>query len=211
MTIRAVVFDFDGVILDSASIKTHAFAALFEDRPNHVEAIVAYHLANEGISRHEKIRVIHRDILQEPLPEPQRAALARRFEELVLGAVMTAPFIPGAPETLAALQGRVPMFVASGTPDAELNRIIDARGLRQFFVRTCGSPPSKAVILRSIIEEYGLAAGEVVMVGDAVTDWEAARQCGVRFIGIGTDKFPPEIGALPDLVGLDRHIGTVFG
>ena len=47
----AIVFDFDGVILESLDIKTRAFAALFDGFPDHTEQIAGYHLNNLGVSR----------------------------------------------------------------------------------------------------------------------------------------------------------------
>jgi beta-phosphoglucomutase-like phosphatase (HAD superfamily) len=49
--LRAIVFDFDGVILESADIKTNAFRALFASYPEHVDQIVDFHLRNAGVSR----------------------------------------------------------------------------------------------------------------------------------------------------------------
>ena len=48
----ALLFDFDGVILESADIKTDAFRELFADQPAHVEEIVALHQRYGGVSRH---------------------------------------------------------------------------------------------------------------------------------------------------------------
>ena len=47
--LRAVIFDFDGVILESADIKTQAFIELFADNPDHREAILRQHHDNVGI------------------------------------------------------------------------------------------------------------------------------------------------------------------
>ena len=45
--IRSIVFDFDGVLVDSVNIKTEAFARLFDhEGPEVLEKVVAYHLEN---------------------------------------------------------------------------------------------------------------------------------------------------------------------
>ena len=53
--IKAIIFDFDGVIAESVNVKTEAFASLYEpygkDVVNKVEQ---HHLANGGVSRFEK-------------------------------------------------------------------------------------------------------------------------------------------------------------
>ena len=62
--IKAILFDFDGVILESVDIKGLAFCKLFENFPEHVTKIVQYHHANGGISRFNKFRYIYKNILK---------------------------------------------------------------------------------------------------------------------------------------------------
>ena len=56
--IKAIIFDFDGVICESVNVKTIAFKKLFADYPEHQDRIVEYHLVNGGISRYEKLRIL---------------------------------------------------------------------------------------------------------------------------------------------------------
>ena len=67
--IRAILFDFDGVILESVDVKTKAFAELFKDFPEHVDQIVQYHIDNMGVSRFDKFRYIYRYILKRKLSD----------------------------------------------------------------------------------------------------------------------------------------------
>ena len=73
--IEAIFLDFDGVILESVEVKGWAFGKLFEDHPEHVDKIVAFHHANGGMSRFDKFRYIYKKMLKEPLPEKQFEAL----------------------------------------------------------------------------------------------------------------------------------------
>ena len=51
---RAIIFDFDGVIVESEEIKTRAFISMYRGYgPAVVEAAVAHHRANGGIDGHE--------------------------------------------------------------------------------------------------------------------------------------------------------------
>lgn len=212
---RAVVLDFDGVVLESADIKTEAFRELFADRPEHVDAIVAYHLANVGISRFVKFDWIHRELLHLPLAEPDRLALSERFSAIALHKVLACPFVPGARDALAALSGRVPVFVASGTPQAELETIVARRGLAGSFARVWGSPTTKEQAIRAVLGERSLAVDEVVFVGDGQSDLAAAQATGVRFVarsasGERPSWLPAGLPCIADLrdmlplVGLDR-------
>ena len=203
---RAIIFDFDGVILDSVDIKTRAFARLFEEHgPDVARQAVEHHLAHGGISRFRKFRHVYENVLHRPLSEAESAALGEKFSELVFDEVVKAAWIPGAPEFLREQHGRYRCFVASGTPQEELVRIVTLRELTPYFAGVFGTPPTKQEITRAILAEHGLGAHEVVFIGDAMTDYDAAQECGLSFIGIAADgrgPFPAGTRVLPDLRGL---------
>lgn len=61
---QAIFFDFDGVLVKSAEFKYRAFRTLYSQHGAAVfDAVPAYHLAHEGISRVEKIVHCHRRFL----------------------------------------------------------------------------------------------------------------------------------------------------
>ncbi len=188
--IRLVVFDFDGVILESADIKTDAFPQLFSDYPQHQVQIRDYHLAHQGVSRFKKFEWIHAQLLKQPLSEARSKALGEQFSALVLRKVLAAPFVPGAVELLQALQGQRLLAVASGTPEGELHDIVERRGLARYFSEVCGTPRGKAEILRGLMSRFGCSPEQTLMIGDANTDFEAAREVACAFharIAPGTD------------------------
>ncbi|MBI4348185.1 MAG: HAD family hydrolase [Elusimicrobia bacterium] len=210
--LKAVVLDFDGVVLQSVDVKTKAFAELFAgEAPQARRRIVDYHLANGGISRFEKFRWAYREVLRRELPADEEASLGRRFNELVEEGVVAAEWVPGAREFLDFAQGRVPLYVASGTPEDELRRIVERRGLASRFAGVFGSPSKKAEILRRAAASSGSAPGELAMVGDAINDYDAARAAGSAFVGVvepGRESpFPKDVVVLPDLRGLAKALG----
>ncbi len=186
--IKAVIFDMDGVILESADIKTAAFRTLFEhDFPGQTEEIVKYHLQNMGVSRFVKFRHIHESILKRPFSEEDERNTGKRYSQLVLDRVLVAPFVPGALEFLEANHRKYLLFIASGTPDSELSLIVDKRGIAKYFQGIHGSPATKAELVRRVLEETKFEPSEAVFVGDADTDQRAAHECGVHFVArIGT-------------------------
>jgi phosphoglycolate phosphatase-like HAD superfamily hydrolase len=204
---RAIVFDFDGVILESTQIKTVAFGTLFADRPEHVDAVVQLHLDHVGLSRFEKFDLIYDRILEERLSTDERARLGDRFSEIVYEQILGCAFVPGAVEFLDSLSGRVLRFVASATPEAELRSIVADRGLSSRFEGVYGAPPSKADIVRRIMREHELEPSHLVFIGDAMSDLEAARKTNVRFIGrVHADERDPfareGVHVVPDLDAL---------
>lgn len=208
-TLRAVVFDFDGVILESADVKTDAFVELYADHGDDVVAAVrAHHLANLGISRFKKFAWIADHILRAPLSDDASAALGVRFSDLALAKVLAAPFVPGAEAALAALAEReIPMFVASGTPVDELRMIVERRGLAPRFREVHGSPREKPEIVRDLMARHGWDPAHVLFIGDGMSDYKAATAVGVPFLARDTPALHDEWTRLgvrrqPDLVGL---------
>lgn len=206
-----LVFDFDGVILESAEIKTRAFCELFSAYPDHVDAIVAYHEANTGISRFKKFRHIYDHILAMPLTTRAEHKLGKRFAALVVEEVLRCPFVPGAFELLRACSCTHALFIASGTPEEELRRLVMARGLAGLFREVHGSPKTKDVILENILAVTRAPRTSVLFVGDGLSDYEAAKTAGVTFIGrvrpAGRNLFEPfGVPVVEDLFALGRML-----
>jgi phosphoglycolate phosphatase-like HAD superfamily hydrolase len=179
----AVVFDCDGVLIESVEIKTEAFVALFADYPEHLDAIARHHQTHLGISRFEKFEWIHRELLGHELDADESAELGRRFSRLVFERAVRCPEVPGASETLEGLHDAgVPLFIASGTPQEELERLIAARGWHALFRHIHGSPDTKPRILSGISRALDCSPGAMVFVGDGRSDLDAARETGVRFL-----------------------------
>jgi len=214
--LKGIILDCDGVLLESVDIKTEAYRSLFREFPEQQDAIVAYHLANGGLSRVEKIAHIYRDILRQPLSEGQLALLCRRFADLSLTAVLTAPLVSGTREFLDVCRGRVHVFVASGTPQGELEQVLRHQRL-DGFTAVFGSPLSKTEILGQILSGWALAPEDVLAVGDAPTDRRAAAAHGIRFIARVREGHPTAIWdeapeeQIRDLDELRQLIGGLVG
>lgn len=182
----AVFFDFDGVILDSVYVKTEAFAEMFRAYGPEVEkAAVDYHLKNGGVSRFEKFRYYYEQILKKPIDDKKIDELAEQFSKLVLDKVLASAFIPGAMEALQKLKKEnIPSYVVSGTPHDEINLIIIERNLLEFFIEMLGSPRQKHEIIDGILKSRGYQKERCLFIGDAMTDYSAAKKTGVCFLGI---------------------------
>lgn len=182
---KGFIFDFDGVILDSATIKTEAFLELFSQYPGHLPAIESYHIQHQGITRFKKFEWIYRDLLRSEYTGEIAEELSERFSDIVLGKMRAADYLPGAMELLTYLREHdIPAFISSGTPDEELQAIIEQRELQPFFHTVYGSDRTKAEAIDLIKEDFGFKSGELIFIGDAITDYEAANSRGVPFIAV---------------------------
>lgn len=180
--IEAIIFDFDGVLLESAEIKTEAFQELFSVYPDLVQEIVEYHKKNMGISRYAKFRYFYENILGEQLSYDKERELGIEFSQIALNKILAAPAVRGALEFLNTYYKILPLFIASGTPEDELLYIVKNRNMSQFFKEIHGSPKKKTEIILDIISRYDLESDEVVFVGDALSDLKASMETGVYFI-----------------------------
>jgi HAD superfamily hydrolase (TIGR01549 family) len=180
--IKAVIFDVDGVIIESAGIKTKAFEMLFADYPDKLSEIISYHQKNGGISRYVKFRYFYEKILGQELSAEKEAELGEKFSKIVLTQILEAPFVPGAIEFLSQNKNRYLFFVASGTPEDELQNILNHRQLTPFFLEINGAPKEKNVIIEDILNRYAFQRKEAVFIGDAESDRAAAERAGISFI-----------------------------
>ena len=212
--IRAIIFDFDGVIVDSIDIKTQAFAEMYAEFGRQiVEKVVSHHLLHGGISRFEKIRFYHRTLLGIDLSDAEVQSFASEFHNKIIRKVVNARYIPGTYEFLAKYYKQYRFFISSGTPELEMKQIVDLKGLDKFFIKVYGSPASKIDHIESILESFSLSRSETVYIGDSISDKVAASKTGIRFIGRGDNAslLRNERYFVNDLSGLHEYIGKLTG
>lgn len=205
---QAIIFDFDGVVVESGKIKTQAFAELY--RPygeDIVAAVVQFHTQNGGMSRYRKFRHFQQHFLNKPpLTEAEEKQLDIRFSKLVVEAVIAAEAVPGAVELIRQQAGKIPLFVASGTPETELKVIVERRGLAPYFTEVRGAPALKKTIIAEILSAHALKSESVLMIGDAMADLEGAEANNTAFLGRvypgDPNPFPEHVEIVPDLRGL---------
>lgn len=187
--VKAVIFDFDGVILDSANIKTEAFLQMFEEYPEYLEAIKEYHIQHQGITRYQKFEWIYTELLGKPYNQQVKEKLGEEFSSLVFQKIMDVSAIPGAMEFLQALKEKnIPAFISSGTPDEELNKIVDKRELRKYFKKVYGSDISKVEAIKTISNNEEIDYSNLLFLGDAVTDYNAAAAKDVPFVAVYSEE-----------------------
>lgn len=205
---QAIIFDFDGVVVESGKIKTQAFAELYRSHGEDIVAkVVQFHNQNGGMSRYHKFRHFQQHFLNKPpLTETEVKQLDILFSELVVEAVIAAEPVPGALELIRQQAERIPLFVASGTPDSELKVIVERRGLAPYFKAVHGAPALKKTIIAEFLSAYELKPESVLMIGDAIADLESAQANNTAFLGRvypgDPNPFPAHIEIVPDLHGL---------
>ena len=81
--IKSIIFDFDGVILDTVEVKGDSFVELYKNETNEVKKkIKKYHFANLGVSRYKKINYIGNSFLDFDKKKTNSYYL-EKFEQIV--------------------------------------------------------------------------------------------------------------------------------
>lgn len=183
---NCLFFDFDGVILDSVNIKTEAFKAIYRKYGEAVvRKVTAHHTANGGMSRFKKFKLYHERFLGKKTSKNQIDELAENYSDLVFKKVLKAGFIKGALEFLKLCRKRKKtIFLVSSTPDSEIKKIIQKRGLGKYFDSVKGSPRSKEKNIEDLLTKHKINRSRSVFFGDSINDLKAASWCNVKFIAI---------------------------
>jgi phosphoglycolate phosphatase len=202
--LRALILDFDGVVLESNGLKAEVFREVFGRFPAHVAPMMAWHEAHISLSRYAKFEHLVFERLGRPDDRALVDDLAADFSRRIFGRVCTCPEVPGALAFLEHSAARVPLHLASVTPERELLAILDRRGLRRYFTSIFGCPPwTKPGAVASIVASYGGAHG-LALIGDSPGDRLAAESAAIEFIGrdsgIPYDPLPPALH--PDMTAV---------
>lgn len=176
-----LIFDCDGVILNSNKIKTEGFykvASQFGDEP--ADRLVQYHLRNGGISRYKKFNYFFSEILGLSPLQTDINRLAKEYGEYVFNSLQNCEIVSGLGELRESTKSSTWMIV-SGGDQVELNKVFAGRGLADFFDGGIyGSPSTKEDILRYVISKEKLIM-PCIFFGDSEYDYHAARGMQLDF------------------------------
>lgn len=179
-----IIFDCDGVLLDSNRIKTDAFRMVaLEAGETAADKLVEYHRRHGGVSRNEKFRYFVEQILGLPPDSAMIDRLVARYAKEVRYRLLDCAVASGLQGLREATQG-VRWAVVSGGAQAELREVFTKRGLAPLFdAGIHGSPDDKHTLLARL-REAGALDGPAVFLGDSQYDHEAAIRAGLDFVFI---------------------------
>jgi HAD superfamily hydrolase (TIGR01549 family) len=203
----SVIFDCDGVIFNSNELKVKAFRdTLSPYPPDSVEAFIAYHKKNAGVSRYVKFRAFLTDFIHQPFDPNEYEQLLAVYGEECQRLYQDAPLTPGCKATLKILSAAIPLYIASGSDETELQTIFKQRNLTQYFRKIFGSPKTKTECVQAALNDLGTNKA-VVMVGDAKSDWQAAQKNNIQFIFMS--QYSENKAIMPDLATNFKTIETL--
>lgn len=199
MAMRAVIFDFDGVLVDS---EPSHYRALREALAEDGIAITSEEYAREYLAYDDRecIRIaLERHGHAYDLDRVGRVAARKAavFDALLAHV----PFFDGARELVEDAGRSRPLAIASGALSAEIEHILTAGGLRQAFTAVVGADhvsrgkphpePYLTALERLRAHEPDLTPGECLVLEDSVAGIAAGRAAGMKVVGVA-HSFPKE-------------------
>lgn len=180
-----LIFDWDGTLSDSKAKITKAMQLAAEDMgwlplaDHHIHNII-------GLGLPEAIQRLYPEV---DLSGRQRLRDAYAAHFLSLDEARPSDFFPGVMDTLHRLKadGHT-LTIATGKSRKGLDRIFGVLGVADFFhaTRCADETASKPdpLMLEELLSEFGVAAGEAVMIGDTEYDMEMARRIHMPRIAV---------------------------
>jgi phosphoglycolate phosphatase-like HAD superfamily hydrolase len=181
--LRTLIFDCDGVILDSNPVKTEAFRQVaLPYGTEAAEALVRYHVEQGGVSRYRKFAHFLTHILNEKASDETVNRLSQIYSECVFQALLDCPLTPEL-EQLRIQTSDISWMIVSGGDEQELNAVFTRRGISHWFdAGIFGSPADKDEILQREFSTSGAAKHPALFIGDSRYDHEAAVRAGCDFV-----------------------------
>jgi HAD superfamily hydrolase (TIGR01509 family) len=195
--LEAVIFDLDGVLIDSERVWTAAREQLVRERGGMWRDEATREMM--GMSSPEWSRYMHDTLGVDTPPEQIAAEVVRRLEELYRRD--GPPLIAGARDAVAALATRWRLGLASSANRPLIELVLDLAGLRDRFAVTVSAEevargkPAPDVYLEAA-RRLGAQPARCAAVEDSTNGLRAAAAAGMLLVAAPNRQFPPTERAL---------------
>ena len=204
--IEAVVFDLDGVLIQSEEVWDAVRERYVRERGGRYDDAVQR--AMMGMSAPEWSAFLAADAGVPGTPEQINADVVERMLEAY---ARNLPLLPGAVEVVRRMAAAFPLALASSSNRAIFEEVLDLAGIADFFAATVSSEevargkPAPDVYLEAA-RRLGVAPERCVAVEDSHSGIRSAHAAGMRVIAIPNASYPPdaEALALADVCSLAR-------
>ena len=194
--IEAVVFDLDGVLLDTEQVWDDVREALARERGGRYDEQAQQ--AMMGMSSGEWSSYMHDEL---GLPEPPEEINAEVVRRLLARYRERLPLIPGAAEAVERLAERWPLAVASSSNRDLIEEFLGGSGLRERFCTWVSSEevgrgkPAPDVFLEAA-RRLGVPPQRCTAIEDSANGLRAAKAAAMRVVALPNAPYPPPLDAL---------------
>jgi HAD superfamily hydrolase (TIGR01509 family) len=194
--IEAVVFDLDGVLIDSERVWDETRQELARERGGRWHERASRDMM--GMSSPEWSRYMHEVIGLKETPEEISAEVVRRLEEIYRRGL---PLMEGAVQAVERLAARWRLGLASSSNRELIDLVLELGGLTPYFKATVSSEevvrgkPAPDVYLEAA-RRLDVDAERCAAVEDSENGIKSAKAAGMRVLAIGNPLYPPSDDAL---------------
>ena len=182
MEVKNIIFDFDGVILNSHKTKTDAFEKIFSKYGKSIgKKAKKYHLKNAGKSRYLKFKYIINNILKYKSSKKNMEYLDKEFSNYCDSKILKLEISKNLMQYLKKNYKNKNFFISTGTPQKKIEEIIKKKKIKKFFKKIYGSPLKKIAHINKIISKYKNKS-KTIFIGDSEEDYKSAKICGIDFL-----------------------------
>jgi phosphoglycolate phosphatase-like HAD superfamily hydrolase len=172
-----IIFDFDGVILNSHIIKAKAFYEIFKIFGKaKAKKAQKYHLTKAGISRYKKFNYIKKNILK--YTKITNEELNKLFTRYILNKILNLKIDKNLLKFLKSNYKKYEFYISTGSPQNEIVYILKKKRLYKFFLKVYGSPSTKFEHIKKIKRHKK----KCVFIGDSIDDISAAKKTNTNFL-----------------------------
>jgi HAD superfamily hydrolase (TIGR01509 family) len=196
VSVAAVVFDLDGVLVDSEQLWDSARRELVAERGGSWRGDATRTMM--GMSSLEWSRYMHDELHVDLEPEEISAAVAERLERLYRERL---PLLPGAREAVKGLASKWPLGLASSANRRIIDVVLELAEFGEYFGATVSSeevPRGKPApdVYFEAARRLGVPATQCAAVEDSSNGLRAAAAAGMTVIAVPNAAFPPDEDAL---------------
>jgi len=190
MKINTILWDFDGVILDSMAVRDWGFIEIFKSfTEEQISNLIAYHQANGGLSRYVKIRYFYEKILGKSISEEKVLEYATAFSLLMKRELVNPDnLIIDAVTFIKGNYQKYNFHIVSGSDQEELRFLCKELEIDSYFFSIHGSPTPKKQLVEMLLEQHKYKEESVCLIGDSINDYQAAKANNISFYGYNNDN-----------------------
>lgn len=183
---KIMVFDFDGVIIDSAAVKIDEYRKLFfqfTKNETTLNEIINIYKNSAGIPRETTLKKVFKVVLNKTISNQEIENLSLDFSKRIFYRLEAIEPLKGVLEYLT-IHREVNKYIISGAPNSDVCYLTKKLKLSKYFKSIKGGPLNKKNEMTNIRKLTNVKAQEIVYFGDQKNDCIAAKSAGVGFIGI---------------------------
>ncbi len=184
---KSIIFDCDGVILNSNKIKTESFRKILREFDSRaVQEFIDYHKNNGGISRYIKLNYFLTNILPKYSKSPANKedmllSLLHNYGNVCKKSLINSEVAKDL-EKLKSITCNIPWTIVSGGDQKELRDVFKNKNLTKYFKGGIFGSPDKKIDIIQREERNGLINYPAIFLGDSKLDYLVAKDLNIDFL-----------------------------